>query len=90
MLLSFRNAKFVDGLAKSRLRLMGDLENLLGTTGPLEETLEKLEEVRGSNDPQIYENVRNKKILKNFFFYSFLCCCYSSTTVDGAVFKRFL
>lgn len=41
-----RNAKFTDGLAQSRLRFVADLENLFGTTGPLEETLEKLEEVR--------------------------------------------
>ncbi|CAM9849612.1 unnamed protein product [Scytosiphon promiscuus] len=39
-----RNAKFSDGLAQSRLRFVGDLENLFGMTGPLEETLEKLEE----------------------------------------------
>lgn len=41
----FRNAKFTDGLAQSRLRFVGDLEGLFGMTGPLEETLEKLEEV---------------------------------------------
>lgn len=40
-----RNAKFSDGLAQSRLRFLGDLENLFGMTGPLEETLDKLEEV---------------------------------------------
>eukprot|EP00752_Nemacystus_decipiens_P005792 g5240.t1 len=39
-----RNAKFSDGLAQSRLRFLGDLENLFGMTGPLEETLDKLEE----------------------------------------------
>eukprot|EP00904_Undaria_pinnatifida_P008539 jgi/Undpi1/4815/HiC_scaffold_19.g08168.m1 len=38
------NAKFTDGLAQSRLRFVGDLEGLFGMTGPLEETLEKLEE----------------------------------------------
>lgn len=43
--ISNRNAKFADGLAQSRLRFLGDLENLFGSSGPLEETLEKLEEV---------------------------------------------
>lgn len=43
--LVFRNSKFSDGLAQSRLRFVGDLENLFGMTGPLEETLDKLEEV---------------------------------------------
>lgn len=44
-----RNAKFSDGLAQSRLRFVGDLENLFGMTGPLEETLEKLEEVSSAS-----------------------------------------
>ncbi|CAM9960219.1 unnamed protein product [Pylaiella littoralis] len=39
-----RVTAFSDGLAQSRLRFVGDLENLFGMTGPLEETLDKLEE----------------------------------------------
>ncbi|CAN0022054.1 unnamed protein product [Ascophyllum nodosum] len=59
-----RNAKFADGLAKSRLRLLGDLENLLGATGPLEETLERLEEallqadIGATTSFQIIEDLR--------------------------------
>ncbi|CAM9703423.1 unnamed protein product [Choristocarpus tenellus] len=37
-------SKFSEGLQKSRLRFLGDLEALFGMTGPLEETLDKLEE----------------------------------------------
>ncbi|CAM9950273.1 unnamed protein product [Discosporangium mesarthrocarpum] len=37
-------SKFSDGLAKSRMRFLGDLESLFGMAGPLDETLEKLEE----------------------------------------------
>ncbi|CBJ31918.1 PFtsY, plastid signal recognition particle receptor [Ectocarpus siliculosus] len=60
-----RNAKFSDGLAQSRLRFVGDLENLFGMAGPLEETLEKLEEallqadLGATTSFQIIEDLRN-------------------------------
>ncbi|CAM9255238.1 unnamed protein product, partial [Phaeothamnion confervicola] len=38
-------AKFTDGLSRSRERLIGDLNNLLGMKGQLDDTLESLEEL---------------------------------------------
>lgn len=75
--LFLRNSKFSDGLAQSRLRFLGDLENLFGMTGPLEETLDKLEEVREHAHPQ-----SERGIYKQGCGYEYFCVSGERASVE--------